>query len=127
VTFARVKAAARALPGVQAAKRYDGSTVLKLDGCFVAGLASHPSAEPDTLIVRMEIEDRERLLEDAPDTYYVTDYYRPYPLVLARLSRVTDDALRDLLATSSRLTIAKTRNRGRKAKVSRYVSDSPND
>jgi hypothetical protein len=109
VTFARVKEAARTLPRVQATKRYDGSTVLKLDGCFLAALATHSSAEPDTLVVRMDIEDRERLLEDAPDTYYVTDFYRPYPLVLARLSHVTDDALRDLLATSWRLTVPKAR------------------
>jgi len=117
VTFARVKAAACALPRVQVTKRYDGSTVLKLDGCFLAGLATHPSAESDTLVVRMEIEDRERLLEDAPDTYYVTDFYRPYPLVLARLSHVTDDALRDLLATSWRLTVPKGRTRDQKRRV----------
>ena len=47
------------------------------------------------------------LLEEAPDTYYLTDYYRSYPLVLVRLSRVGADALRDLLKVSWRITIAK--------------------
>ena len=37
------------------------------------------------------------LLEDAPETYYLTDYYRRWPLIWMRLSRVTPDALRDLL------------------------------
>jgi hypothetical protein len=79
----------------------------------MAGLASHRSAEPGTLVVRIGIEEREWLLEDAPDTYYVTDYYRPYPLVLVRLSRVDRDALHDLLSTSWRLATEKSRRRVR--------------
>ena len=35
------------LPGVEAATKYDGSPVLKLRGVFLAGLATHRSAEPD--------------------------------------------------------------------------------
>ena len=79
----------------------------------MAGLATHPSAEPNTLVVRMDFEDRDWLLEDAPETYYVTDYYLSYPVVLVRLSRVDRDALRDLLAVSRRLALAKTRKRRR--------------
>jgi hypothetical protein len=94
---------------VEWSTRYDGSPRLTLDGCFVAGLATHESAEADTLVVRMDQDPRTLLLEDAPDTYYVTDYYARYPLVLARLPAMTDEALRDLLATSRRLTVPKTR------------------
>src|SRR6478752_7330852 len=99
------------LPGVEATTKYDGSPVLKLDGIFMAGLAMHPSAEPDTLVVRSELEDREALVEDAPQTYYLTDYYRSYPLVLVRLKRVEPDALRDLLSVSWRMTMSKTQRR----------------
>jgi hypothetical protein len=77
----------------------------------MAGLATHESAEPDSLVVRVGFEERGYLLEDAPDTYYLTDYYRRYPLVLVRLSRVDEDALRDLLSVSRRLTVAKARKR----------------
>ncbi len=94
-------------PEVEASIRYDGSPVLKARGCFMAGLAVHPSAEPNTLVVRCEAGDRELMIEDAPDTYYVTDYYRPHPVVLVRLARIDRDALRDLLAVSWRLTMAK--------------------
>ena len=100
-----------ALPDVEAVIRYDGFPVLKVGGCFMAGLATHVSAEPDSLVVRVGFEEREYLLEDAPDTYYLTDYYRRYPLVLVRLSRVDEDALRDLLSVSRRLTVAKARKR----------------
>ena len=79
----------------------------------MAGLASHRSAEPGTLVVRASFEEREWLLDDAPETYYLTDYYRSYPLVLVRLSRIDRDALRDLLSVSWRLAAAKA-GRGRR-------------
>jgi hypothetical protein len=96
------------LPGVETATKYDGSPVLKVDGCFMAGLATHASAEPETLIVRADLEQRGGLLDDDPDTYYLTDYYRPHPVVLVRLSRIEEGALRDLLALSRRLTLPRT-------------------
>jgi hypothetical protein len=111
--FELVRTAGLSLPEVEASTRYDGSPVLKVCGCFMAGLASHRSAEPETLVVRASFEEREWLLEDAPETYYLTDYYRKYPLVLARLSRIDQDALRDLLSVSWRLTLPKTRRRSR--------------
>jgi hypothetical protein len=75
----------------------------------MAGLAMHSSAEPNTLVVRTEFEEREQLLEDAPETYYVTDFYRPYPLVLVRLPLLKREILRELLAGSWRMTAAKRR------------------
>ena len=111
--FAIVRTVGLGLPDVEATTKYDGSPVLKLGGCFMAGLATHPSAEPGTLVVRIGLENRASLLEDAPDTYYLTDYYRPYPIVLARLSRLDRHALGDLLSMSWRLTAAKVEaNRG---------------
>src|SRR5215471_7417807 len=106
--FDPVQTAGLGLPDVVVEARYDGSPVLRRRGVFVAGLATHPSAEPGSLVVRSTFEDREWLLEDAPETYYVTDYYRPHPVVLARLSNIDRDALRDLLSTSWRLTLEKT-------------------
>jgi hypothetical protein len=106
--FDEVRAVGLSLPDVVAATKYDGSPVLKTRGCFVAGLASHPSAEPETLVVRSGFDERALLLEDAPDTYYVTDYYEKYPIVLVRLSRMNREALHDLLSVSRRLALAKT-------------------
>ena len=109
--FDVVRMVGLALPGVEATTKYDGSPVLKVDGIFMAGLAMHPSAEADTLVVRSGHEDRERLIEDAPETYYITDYYRRYPLVLVRLPRAGPEALHDLLSVSWRMTTAKSRKR----------------
>jgi len=118
-SFDTVRTVGLLLPGVEATTRYDGSPVLKLGGCFMAGLATHRSAEPGTLVVRVNVEERELLLDEAPETYYVTDSYRRYPIVLVRLSRIDRDALRDLLSVSWRLTSAKARRSG----DSRYRSE----
>ena len=109
--FERVREVGLALPGVEAGTRYDGSPVLKAHGCFMAGLSLHPSTEPETLVVRIGFEEREYLLEDAPDTYYLTDYLRGHPVVLVRLARIDREALRDLLSVSWRLTVAKAGKR----------------
>src|SRR5262245_32935049 len=49
--FEAVRTVGLAMPGVEAVTRYDGSPALKAGGCFMAGVATHPSAEPETLVV----------------------------------------------------------------------------
>lgn len=102
--FELVRTVGLTLPDVEAVTKYDGSPMLKRGGNFMAGIATHASAEPGTLVVRADLEERELLLQDAPDTYYLTPYYRRYPLVLVRLSRIDREALHDLLSVSWRLT-----------------------
>ena len=110
-SFGAVKKVGLTLPGVEAVVRYDGSPALKAGGCFMAGLATHHSAEADSLVIRMDPADRQALLDDAPETYYVTEYYERHPVVLARLSQLNSDALHDLVWVSRRLTLAKARTR----------------
>ena len=121
--FDAVRDVGLTLPRVEMATRYDGTAVLKLGGCFLAGMATHLSAEPGSLVVRVSLGERELLLEDAPETYYVTDYYRPYAVVLVRLSRVNRDALHDLLSMSRRLTLEKSK--GRRSCRGRRALDGP--
>ena len=112
--FETVRAVGLTLPDVEAGTRYDGSPVLRLGGAFMAGLATHRSAEPGSLVVRIDPQERAWLLEDAPETYYVTDYYRGLPVVLVRLAGIDRDALRALLSMSWRVTLPKARaSRGR--------------
>ena len=97
------------MAGVEGAVGHDGAPRLKAAGVFMAGLAAHASAEPNSLVLRCELDDRELLINDAPETYYITYYYAKYPLVLVRLAAVTDEALRDLLSVSHRMALAKAR------------------
>ena len=121
--FDLVRSVGLSLPGVAAATKYDGSPVLQVGGAFMAGIATHESAEPGTLVVRADVEERQYLLDEAPDIYYLTDYYRKHPVVLARLSRIDREALHDLLSVSRRLTLPKARltasRRGRKLSPAR--------
>ena len=110
--FAIVHAIGLAMPNVELTTRYDGTRVLKAGGSFMAGMATDESAEADSLVVRCAFDDRALMLEDAPDTYYVTEYYAKYPVVLVRLSQVADDALRDLLNVSRKMALAKNRRAG---------------
>ena len=107
--FAVVREVGLTLAGVESATKYDGSPVLRVGGAFMAGMATDEFAEADTLVVRYDLEERDALLEDAPETYYLTDYHRPYPVVLVRLSQIDRAALRDLLSVSYRLTLPKSR------------------
>jgi hypothetical protein len=120
--FEIVRTVGLAFPDVEATTGWAGGPVLKARGCFMAGLAAHRSAEAGTLVVRCALEDRERFLEDAPDTYYVTDFYRPYPVVLARLSRLDRGALHDLLTVSWRM--AKDKARAADRRVNRVATSA---
>jgi hypothetical protein len=84
-----------------------GQPTLKVHGRMFACMASHKSAEPNTLVVMMDFAGRDALLEDDPETYYLKDHYLTYPCVLVRLSHVGADALRDLIAGAHRYVTAK--------------------
>ena len=60
------------------------------------------SAEPDTLAVRIDFGERDELIDADPRTYYLTEHYVDYPVVLVRLARIRTDALSDLLGAASR-------------------------
>lgn len=62
-------------------------------------------------MVRMDIPQRDALIDEDPATYYLKDHYAGYPCVLVRLSRVRPDALRDLVSTAYRFVTATTRRR----------------
>ena len=106
LTFTAVEAIGRALPDVEVATMY-GQPALKVRGRMLACIASHKSAEPNSLVVMMDFADRDALLEEDPGTYYVKDHYVPYPCVVVRLSRIRLEALRDLIAGAHRYVSSK--------------------
>ena len=102
--------------GADAARRRSGHAIRRFAGpeggrLFRRGTRLASLGEPGSLVVRADLEERDHLLEDAPEVYYVTDYYRRHPVVLARLARLDPTALRDLLSVSLRLTRPKMRKR----------------
>ena len=97
LNFDAVRALAATLPDVEESTIH-GAPSLKVRGRLLTCPALHPSAEPNTLAVRIGFDQRAELLAADPAVYYVTDHYVNYPTVLVRLSAIHRDALRDLLS-----------------------------
>ena len=96
------------LPGTEVATAY-GSPALKVNGRMYACIAINKAAEPNSLVVHVaDFEQRDALLAEAPDTYYVKPHYEAYPVVLVRLANVTRDALEDLLRAAHRIVSRRT-------------------
>ena len=109
-TFKAVEAIGRTLPDVDVTTSW-GQPSLKVRGKMFVCVASHKSAEPNTLVVMMDLAARDALVEDDPGTYYLKEHYVNYPCVLVRLSRVRADALRDLVTGAHRFMSSVTRTR----------------
>ena len=86
---------------------YFGKPALKKNGEMIACMASHKSAEPNTLVVRVDFLERDLRVANEPDVYYVKPHYLNYPCVLTRLSRVSEEALEDLLESGYRFVTKK--------------------
>jgi hypothetical protein len=74
-------------------------------------MAINPSAEPGSLGVWVDFDDRAELLAADPDVYYLTDHYAPHNVVLVRLSRIKRDVLRDLLGMAHKFVSRKVEPR----------------
>src|SRR6266550_7926832 len=116
--FDTVRKIGLALPGVEESTAY-GSPALKVDGKLMACIAVNRSAEPGSLAVRVDFDDRAELIAADPDLYYVTDHYVGYDAVLVRLSRITPDVLRDLLGMAHKFVTRKAATRSSAARKRR--------
>jgi hypothetical protein len=106
INFDTVRDIGLALPGVEESTAY-GSPALKVHGKLLACVPANRSAEPASLVVRVDFDDRAELLAADPDVYYVTDHYVGYSAVLVRLSRVQPEVLRDLLGMAHKFVTRK--------------------
>ena len=108
--FAPVAVIGRTLPDVEVTTTF-GKPALKVGGTMFVCIASHSSSEPDTLVVMMDIADRNLLIAEDPDSYYLKEHYVGYPCVLVRLRRVGADALRGLVIGAHRYVSQKKKRR----------------
>jgi hypothetical protein len=87
--FARLKwlASAARLPEVEVGTSY-GRPSLK-----TAGKAFATVKDPATIVIAIAIDDKERLIEMAPDIYFQTDHYVGWPSLPVRVAVIGDDEL----------------------------------
>src|SRR5436190_13573781 len=108
LTFETVLEIGMGFSGVESGTTF-GWPCLKANGKLFTWMPVKKDVEPGTLALRIDFDQREALLEEAPDTYYLTDHYRNYPAVLIRLNRLDKESLRDLLRASYRVVTTKPR------------------
>jgi hypothetical protein len=117
-TFKAVEKIGRTLPDVEVTATW-GKPTLKVRGKMFVCIASHKSAEPNSLVAMMDFPERDALVEDDPDVYYLKEHYLNYPCVVVRLSRISPDALRDLVIGAHRYVSTRTRKKAASARSPR--------
>ena len=93
MTYEDYRAIVMSFPGVEEGTAYREPAFL-VRGKFLSRLRAQ-----DNSVVFLEVgpDERELLIEAEPQTFHVTDHYRDYPAVLARLETLHPDALRGLI------------------------------
>ena len=106
--FAKVRDAALGLTDVTEGTSW-GAPALKVRGKMFACVPTNRSAEPDSLVVRVQFVDRDFLLRSRPDVYYVKPHYMDYACVLVRLPKIRKKDLRELLTISREFVAGRPR------------------
>jgi hypothetical protein len=96
-TFEEVRQFARTLPGIEEGTSY-GTPAFRVRGRFLGRLHD----DGGRLVLKIDLAEREALLQMQPSTFTVTPHYEPYPLVLIRLETVDPLELRELLTEAWR-------------------------
>lgn len=86
--FRRLRAAAQGLSEVEESTSY-GTPALKCRGKLLCRLK-----EASTAVVACPPDEKEMLLQVAPDIYFETDHYKGWPAILVRLDKAGADDLR---------------------------------
>jgi hypothetical protein len=102
VTFETVRKLALELPGVVEGTSYGTPAFRAGKTLFVR---QHQDGE--SLVVRIDPDQRAMRMRAAPETFFITDHYLNYPWMLVRLATIDQDDLRDLLEESLRLSAPK--------------------
>ena len=110
IDFDVVREMALALPDVEEGTMH-GGPALRVRGNLLTCPAIHQSAEPNSLAVRIDVDQRAELIAAEPSVYYVTDHYVNHPVVLVRLSAIDRSTLYDLLERAWRFTSSKKKVR----------------
>ena len=102
MTWETVRKIGLAMPGVEDGKSY-GTAALKVKKKLFVRLRE----EGDVIVIPMPFEQREVLMAEAPEKYFITDHYLNYQYMLVRLTKVSEDEIRDLLKGAYRTVLRK--------------------
>lgn len=101
-TWEEVRATALSYPGVEEGTSY-GTPAFRVGKAFLTRLKE----DGQSLVMGMDFDERELLLDVAPEVFHITDHYRGYPLVLVRFGACDIAEVRRLFERSWRAKAAK--------------------
>jgi hypothetical protein len=101
-----IRRAISALTDVEEGTSY-GTPAWRSKGKLLARL--HQDGQ--SIVLKVGNETRDHLLQADPQTFFVTDHYVGYPMVLARLDRLSAADLKKLLLRAIAATAVKGANR----------------
>lgn len=99
--YKKASAVALGLPGVISSTSY-GTPAFKVNKKMFARFKE----DGKTLVVYTD--ERSKWMKQDPDTFFITDHYKDYPLMLIDLARVKKKDLRQLLLASWQLRAPKS-------------------
>ncbi len=103
MTWAEVVALARRFPGVEEATSY-GTPGLRAGGKFLTRLRDEDAS---LVLMGVDADEREHLIEAAPEVFHLTSHYAGYATVLARMATITPDELAGFLERRWRVVARK--------------------
>jgi hypothetical protein len=106
--LARVRKHALKLPDVEEGTTF-GFPAFKVGGKTFAWFPKKKEVEPGSLGVRISFFERDHRVATQPDVFYYTPHYKDYTSVLARIARLSDTQLRELLESGHEFMAAEAR------------------
>jgi hypothetical protein len=81
-----------AFPGVEQSTSYN-TPAIKLKSKLLVRLRDDNAS----IVIRVDPDDRDKLLRDRPEVFFLTDHYINYPYILAHLNTLLPDELVEVL------------------------------
>ena len=107
VTWDTVRQLALELPAAEEGTSY-GTPAIKVGKKLMIRLRE----DGEAFVLACDFDERELLMEEQPEIFYITDHYLKYPWVLVRLATVRADQLPDLLQRAWRRVAPKRMGTG---------------
>ena len=104
LSLAVIRRTVSTLPGIEEGTSY-GTPAWRHKGNLLARL--HQDGR--SIVLKVGDETRNHLLQADPETFFLTDHYIGYPMVLARLDRLSAADLKKLLQRAIATTALKIR------------------
>jgi hypothetical protein len=101
MTYDDVRKIALTMPNVEEGTSY-GTPALKVKKKLFVRLRE----EGDVIVLKMPFDQREAMMAEAPEKFFITDHYLNYEWILVRLAKVSEAEIRDLLKVAHREALA---------------------